>query len=213
MENWNLGPLEIERRSFAIIDGEAPPHEWPHEAWTVVRRMIHTTADFEFVTTTRMSPHAIERGIGALKSGAVIVTDTRMASMGISKRRLEPWQVEVACLIDDPEVAARAKKNGTTRALAAVDTAVERFGDAVYVIGNAPTALFRLMEQLDKGAVTPRLIVGMPVGFVNAAESKAELLKRDVSFITAVGRKGGSAVAASVINALAQLCGEGGDHE
>jgi precorrin-8X/cobalt-precorrin-8 methylmutase len=212
MENWNLGPIEIERGSFTIIDGEAPPHDWSHEEWPIVRRMIHTTADFDFVSITRMSPDAIVRGIASIKKGSAIVTDTRMAQMGISKRRLEPWGVNVECLMDAPDVKELADKNGTTRAVAAIDKAVELFGDAIYVIGNAPTALLRLIEHVDKGVAKPPLIVGLPVGFVNAAEAKAELLKRDVSFITAVGRKGGSAVAASVINALAELCTEGRDH-
>jgi len=212
MENWNLGPLEIELKSFEIIDSEVPSHDWPHEAWTVVRRMIHTTADFDLVSITRMSPEAVSGGIAAIRKGTTIVTDTRMAQMGISKWRLAPWGVRVECLIDAPEIVKRANETGATRAVAAIDRAVESFGDGIYVIGNAPTALFRLLEHMDKGAVAPALIVGLPVGFVNAAESKAELLKRDVPFITTVGRKGGSAVAASVINALAELCGEGRDH-
>ncbi len=206
MSDWNLAPEEIERRSFAIIDQEAPPHRWPPRPWAVIRRMIHTTGDFSWVESVRMHPHAVEAGLEALSAGRPVMTDTRMAQAGISRRLLEPWGVEVRCLMDHPRTAELARERGTTRALAAVDLSLEEMQGGIYVIGNAPTALFRLLEHLQAGRVRPALVVGLPVGFVNAAESKEALSRQDqVPFVTALGRKGGSAVAASVINALIRL--------
>lgn len=208
MTDWNLLPQDIERKSWEIIEAEAPPHAWPPAAWRIVRRMIHTTADFEWVQSTRMHPQAIERGLAALKAGAAIFTDTRMAQAGISQKRLAPFGVEVRCLMDDPRVASLAQEQSTTRAVAAVDLALPQLAGAVYVVGNAPTALYRLLQHAAAGQARPALVVGLPVGFVNAAEAKAALAASDQTYITAVGRKGGSAVAACVINALAELCGE-----
>ncbi len=206
MGAWNLKPDEIEARSFAIIDQEAGEHGFGPEEWSVVRRMIHTSADFDYVKNVRIQARALESGKAALKGGARIVTDTRMAQMGIPLRRLEPFGASVQCLMDDHRVAEQARKNGTTRAVAAVDLAVENGPPEIFVIGNAPTALFRLMEHIQAGRAAPALVVGLPVGFVNAAESKEALAGLDIPHITALGRKGGSNVAASVINALAELC-------
>lgn len=205
---WNLKPDDIEARSMAIIDAEAGAHEWPPREWSVIRRMIHTTADFDWAGITLIHDQALESGIRALSGGCTIFTDTQMARMGISSRRIEPFDVEVRCLISDEVVSARAAKNGTTRAVAAVDLAVDMAPEAVYVIGNAPTALFRLLEHYKAGKAKPQLVVGLPVGFVNAAEAKQALAETDLPFITAKGRKGGSAVAASVINALAIMASE-----
>jgi precorrin-8X/cobalt-precorrin-8 methylmutase len=209
MTNWNLLPQEIERLSWEIIEAEAPAHNWPPQAWRIVRRMIHTTADFEWVTNVRMHPRAIESGLAAIRAGAVIFTDTRMAQAGISPRRLTPFGGQVRCLMDDPRVASLALEQGTTRAVAAVDLALPELEGAIYVVGNAPTALYRLLQHMAAGLARPALVVGLPVGFVNAAEAKAALAEIDQPFITAQGRKGGSAVAACVINALAEMCGEG----
>ena len=208
MPEWNLAPGQIEAASMAIIDQEAGEHGWPPGQWPVVRRMIHTSADFDYLETVRMHPRAVDSGLAALRAGCRLLTDTRMAFAGISRRRLDPLGVRVACLMDHPEVARRARQGGTTRAVAAVDLAVEHDPPAVFVIGNAPTALLRLIEHIDSGRVAPALVVGLPVGFVNAAESKQALAALDVPFITALGRKGGSNVAASVINALAIMCAE-----
>ena len=211
MTDWNLPPLEIEKRSFEIIDREAGDHGWAPDAWSIVRRMIHTTADFDFVTTVRMHGSAVEKGIEALKAGAAIFCDTNMCRSGISKARLAPYGCKVECLITDEKVKAIAEKNNMTRAAAAVDAALPELDGAIYVVGNAPTALFRLMEVIGSGKAAPALVVGLPVGFVNAAESKEELSRMDYPHITALGRKGGSALAASVINALAVLCGTRSD--
>jgi precorrin-8X/cobalt-precorrin-8 methylmutase len=193
---------------MAIIDAEAGGHRWPAAEWSVVRRMIHTTADFDYLHNARFSPDALARGLEALRRGCAIFTDTNMAKAGIARLRLERWGCPVECLIGRQWVAQRAERLGITRASAAVDAAVESLQGAIYVIGNAPTALFTLLEHLRKGRCRPALIVGLPVGFVNAAESKEALTRGTASYITAVGRKGGSAVAASVVNALAMLAEE-----
>ncbi len=213
MTDWNLLPEDIEKKSFAIIDEEAPDHDWSPSAWRIVRRMIHTSADFEYVTSVRMHEGAIESGLNAIREGKTILTDTRMAQAGISAKRLAPFGVKVDCLIDHPEAARRAKDLGSTRAVAAVDLSLENGGPigdppGIFVVGNAPTALFRLLELVKSGQAAPALIVGLPVGFVNAAESKAALLDNQTPYLTNIGRKGGSNVAASVINALADLAAE-----
>lgn len=213
MTDWNLPPEDIERMSFAIIDAEAPPHQWDAAAWSVVRRMIHTTADFEYVTSVRMHPQALASGVRAIQAGCTIFTDTNMAAAGIGARRLAPHGAKVQCLMGDPAVADAAAQSGTTRAYAAVDAVLERLGGNIYVVGNAPTALLRLVEHINAGRARPALVVGLPVGFVNAAESKDALVRTDSPFIAALGRKGGSAVAASVINALAELSAGGKDHD
>lgn len=202
-QSWNLKPDDIEARSLAIIDSEAGEHGYSPKQWAIIRRMIHTTADFDWANITMISDEAIATGIKALNNGCTIFTDTQMAQMGISPWRMEPLNVDVRCLISRGQTIARATAGATTRAVAAVDLAVETNPEAIFVIGNAPTALFRLVEHARAGRANPGLIVGLPVGFVNAAESKQVLAESDLSFITARGRKGGSAVAASVINALA----------
>ncbi|WP_027175878.1 precorrin-8X methylmutase [Desulfovibrio aminophilus] len=199
-------PGDIERRSFEIIDSEvSEPRPFQGVEWQVARRMIHTTADFEILSLLRFHPQACEAGLAALASGCLLITDTDMARCGIPKRRMEPLGCTVRCLMADAETAVLARDRGTTKARAAVDLAVERLAPAVWVIGNAPTALLRLLEHIDSGRARPALVVGMPVGFVNAAESKELLLAQErVPYVTLRGRKGGSALAASVINALAE---------
>jgi precorrin-8X/cobalt-precorrin-8 methylmutase len=203
--DWNLKPEDIERQSFAIIDREAGDHGWPADEWSLVRRMIHTSADFEYQSTIRIHPQALAAGIEALRSGRRIVTDTRMAQSGLTARHLKPFGVAPECLIDHPDVIRQAKDQGATRALAAVDQALAMGPVGVFVVGNAPTALFRLIERVRAGARPPDLVVGLPVGFVNAAEAKDALAASPLVYITNVGRKGGSNVAAAVVNALAQL--------
>jgi precorrin-8X/cobalt-precorrin-8 methylmutase len=197
-----MKPSDIEPRSFAIIDAEAGPHDFDPETWRVVRRMIHTTADFEYMRTIRIHPDAIRSGIAALRAGKPIFTDTEMARSGIRKAEAARMDVSVACRIADPAVRELAESEGVTRARAAVDAVLPQLDGAIYAVGNAPTALLRLVELIRRGVARPALVVGLPVGFVNAAESKAELLETDTPFITNVGRKGGSNVAAAVVNAL-----------
>jgi len=206
----HVPPLEIESRSLAVIDAEVKdPRPFVGKEWIVARRMIHTTADFDLLTHIRFHPEAIKSGMDALLAGADIVTDTRMALSGIPVRRLEPMKCKVRCLIDDLSVAKRARSEGVTRAWAAVDEVMAHGGADIFVIGNAPTALYRLLDWMERGARPPRLIVGMPVGFVNAAESKELLMAQDaIPYITIAGRKGGSSLAASVVNALLKLARE-----
>jgi precorrin-8X/cobalt-precorrin-8 methylmutase len=198
-----MQPSEIEALSFRIIDEEAGSHAFDDREWAVIRRMIHTSADFEYMQTIRISPQAIDVGIGALRDGRNIVTDTNMARAGIRKSAIYRFGGWVECLIDDATVAQAARESGCTRAKAAVDAAIPMMKGGIYAVGNAPTALLRLMELIRSGEARPALVVGLPVGFVNAAESKAELAQMKIPHITNVGRKGGSNVAASVINALA----------
>ncbi len=200
-----MKPEEIETQSFAIIDAEAGDHTFAPAAWSVVRRMIHTSADFEYVTSTRLHPHFLDAGIRAIRSGGTIVTDTNMCRAGIRRSLLDPFGAEVVCAIGAPEVAARAEREGITRARAAVDVTAPLMADGICVIGNAPTALLRLLELMAAGRAAPALVIGLPVGFVNAAESKAALMETDFPHITNVGRKGGSTVAAAAVNALAIL--------
>ena len=200
-------PSEIENKSFAIIDSEVPePRPFEKEEWLVARRMIHTTADFELLSLIRFHPDAITSGIDALKSGCLIITDTEMARMGIQKRRMERLNCRVNCYMNDPAVIDRASKEGRTRASVAVDHASSDLTGNICVIGNAPTALLRLLEIMKTGQCKPALIVGMPVGFVNAVESKEMLVEQKaVPYITIKGRKGGSALAACVVNQLAEI--------
>jgi precorrin-8X/cobalt-precorrin-8 methylmutase len=204
-----MQPDEIERLSFDIIDTEAGPHDFEPAHWNIVRRMIHTSADFEYMHSVRIHPRGVAAGVDAIRKGATIYTDTNMALTGIRKRDLTPFGTKVQCLMTDDSVAALALEKGITRAKAAVDAVADRLGDSIYVVGNAPTALLRLIELVQTGRAAPALIIGLPVGFVNAAESKAALLPLDIPYITSVGRKGGSNVAASVVNALILLAAEG----
>jgi precorrin-8X/cobalt-precorrin-8 methylmutase len=202
-----LNPAEIEALSLSIIEEEARrPAEFSDDEWTVVKRMIHTTADFDLAELTRFHSDALSAGKAALSSGATIITDTNMARCGIPLRRMEPLGCKVLCLMDDPFVMEEAARLGITRAHVAVDEGLKRHPDAVFVIGNAPTALLRLLEKIEAGEALPSLVVGMPVGFVNAAESKDLLMAQDkVAYVSIKGRKGGSALAACVVNALAQM--------
>lgn len=198
-----MRPEEIEVQSFQIIDEEAGPHDFPPEQWCVVRRMIHTSADFGYMKSVRFHPKAISAGIDAIRRGAAIITDTRMAQVGIRQRDLARFGAAVKCFIADPAIAQIAKENDMTRSKAAVDAAIDAMSGGIYVVGNAPTALLRLLELMSQNKARPALVVGLPVGFVNAAESKAALVQQDVPYISNAGRKGGSNLAASVVNALA----------
>jgi precorrin-8X/cobalt-precorrin-8 methylmutase len=200
-------PEDIERASMALIEAEAgTPLPFAGHEWSVVRRLIHTSADFEMLALTRFHPRAVESGLSALALGATIVTDTHMARVGMPDRRMGPLGCRVICHMTDPWVADRARQDGTTRARAAMDLAAGLPGPLIFAIGNAPTALLRLIQLLDQGAAAPALVVGMPVGFVNAAESKDLLMAQDrVPWISIAGRKGGSALAAATLNALADI--------
>ena len=203
-----MKPHEIEQLSFQIIDGEAGDHGFSADQWPVVRRVIHTSADYEWQQMIRFHPQAIVSGVSAIRRGCPIITDTNMARAGIRQRDLARFGGTVNCYMTDERVAETAARKGITRAKAAVDVAAPSITGGIYVVGNAPTALLRLVELIDQGTLRPALVVGLPVGFVNAAESKALLLECDVPHVTNVGRKGGSNVAAAVVNALIIKAGE-----
>ncbi len=197
-----MKPDEIENLSFQIIEREIGAHNLRNEQWIIVRRMIHTSADFGYKDMIRFHPDAIKSGLDAIRSGKNIITDTNMARVGIRKREIEQFGGRVRCYMNDQQVHSNAKATGVTRAKVAVDMAVEDMQGGIYVIGNAPTALLHLIELVKEQKARPALIIGLPVGFVNAAESKAALMELDYPYISNVGRKGGSNVAASVVNAL-----------
>lgn len=202
-------PAEIEKRSFEIIGKELEeagitlnPEEEP-----VIKRAIHTTADFDYAKNLVFSEHAVEKGIEALKKGAVLVTDTRMAWSGVNKEKLKKLGGEALCFMADQDVREAAGSRGITRAAASMEKAARCFGQeerpVVFAVGNAPTALVRLYELIWEGKIQPALIIGAPVGFVNVIPSKELILTlKDVPYIVARGRKGGSNVAAAICNAL-----------
>jgi precorrin-8X/cobalt-precorrin-8 methylmutase len=203
-----MRPDEIENLSFKIIDQEAREHNFSSQEWAIVRRMIHTSADFDYIKTVRFHPDAIASGINALKNGKKVITDTKMAAAGISGKRLSSFGAEVTCLIDDPHVLTASLQSKKTRAHEAVEAAVNIMDGGIYVIGNAPTALLHIISLIERKKVNPALIVGFPVGFVNAFESKTALAALDFPYITNVDRKGGSNIAASVVNALAIIAAD-----
>jgi precorrin-8X/cobalt-precorrin-8 methylmutase len=207
MDSLSMKPEEIEAESFRIIDSEAGEHGWGDAEWQIVRRVIHTSADFEYANSLMFSDAAVEKAVAALRSGAFIVTDTNMALSGISKARLAPFGCAITCHVADADVAELAKREGITRSIAAMRKAVSNPANRIFVIGNAPTALFELMRLTAEGTARPALVIGLPVGFVGAEESKITLATADlgIPFITNIGRKGGSNVAAAVVNALAIL--------
>ena len=198
-----LNPEAIEAESFRIIEEELGPHDFSPDEFAVVQRAIHSTADFEFARTIRFSPGAIRRGIDAIRAGAMVVADVQMVQAGINKPGLKKFGGEVCCFISDDDVIATARESGLTRAIMATRKAAKLFPGAIYAIGNAPTALLELVRLADEAR--PALVVGVPVGFVSAAESKDELAASSLPFITSLGRKGGTPVAVSMMNALIRL--------
>ena len=196
-----IAPLEIERRSFEIITREIGVHNFPPEVAAVVMRVIHTSADFDYAVNLRFSPGAVSLGIAALRDGASIVTDTTMALAGISKPALAKLGCTARCYIADEDVTAQAADEGTTRAEIAVRRAVED-GAEIFVVGNAPTALIALDRLIAEGKSAPKLVIAVPVGFVNVVEAKELFMNCETPSIVAAGRKGGSSVAAAIVNAL-----------
>lgn len=195
-------PHLIEEKSFEIITEELGDKTFPEEIGKIVKRIIHTTADFQYADITVISPGAIESAKEALRRGANIVTDTQMAKAGINKTKLGELGGEVHCYIGDADVAKKAKEKGITRAMVSMEKAIEDKKNEIFVIGNAPTALFELKRYIEEGKIRPALVVGVPVGFVGAAESKEEFESMNVPYIITRGRKGGSTVGAAIINAL-----------
>lgn len=201
-EGWSyVKPGDIESRSFEIIRSELKCRLDPVLA-PIIIRVIHTTADFQFAESLTFSENVVEKALTAIKGGASIITDTNMAKSGINSKRLAAFGGDVRCFIADDDVAQMAKKDESTRAAAAMRKAAALGEKLIYAIGNAPTALGELCRQIDSGEIEPALIIGAPVGFVNVVESKEMLMARDVPFIVARGRRGGSNVAAAICNAL-----------
>ncbi|MCI9479801.1 MAG: precorrin-8X methylmutase [Lachnospiraceae bacterium] len=195
-------PEMIEARSMEMITKELKGRTWPEPEFSVVKRCIHTSADFDYADNLCFSEGAAALAVEALKKGVSIVTDTRMAASGINKRRLAEYGGEVHCFIDAPDVAEEARERGCTRAAVCMERAAALRENLVIAVGNAPTALIRLYELIQAGEIQPVLIVGAPVGFVNVVEAKELIMTAGVPFIVPKGRKGGSNIAAAVCNAL-----------
>ncbi len=201
-------PHEIEKKSMETIVSELNGRTWPEPTFSVVRRCIHTSADFDYADNLRFSEGAVELGIKLIRSGAKIVTDTKMAYSGINKSRLESYGGEAYCFINDPDVVNIAKERGCTRATVSMEKASELEGPVIFAIGNAPTALIRICEMAKEGRMRPALVIGAPVGFVNVVESKEMLMGTDIPFIVPAGRKGGSNIAATICNAMLYYNGD-----
>ena len=202
VELENVKPMEIETRSFEIITQELGDTPLVPGTELIVKRCIHTSADFDYAKNLCFSDHVVDKAIQAIKEGACIVTDTQMAKAGINKKALARYGGEVYCFMSDEDVAKSAKENGTTRAVASMEKAAAMGKDLIFAIGNAPTALVHLYEMIKDGRIHPRLVIGVPVGFVNGVQSKELIMETEVPYIVARGRKGGSNIAACICNAL-----------
>lgn len=200
-----VAPGEIENRSMAIIESEMAPHHFSALELPVVKRCIHTSADFDYEKNLIFTENAVQTGIDAIRKGCTIVTDTQMARSGINKRVLEKFGGQVLCFMSDPDVAAEAKERGVTRAVVSMERAAALKEPVLLAIGNAPTALVRACELMEAGTWQPVLTVGVPVGFVNVVESKEILAAMPGEHIVAMGRKGGSNIAATICNAMLYL--------
>lgn len=201
---YQKDPTQIEASSMEIIESNMTPHQYCLEELAVVKRMIHSSGDYEYQHIVSISSSAIKMGLQALQPGCRIVTDTKMAMAGINKRTLKKLGCSIENYIDHPDVYQMAKEQGTTRSMAAVNFSIQSKVD-IFVIGNAPTALFKIGELIQEKKIHPSLVIGIPVGFVGAAESKAFIRTIDIPSISTIGNKGGSNIAAAVMNALIYL--------
>ncbi|HEY5537904.1 MAG TPA: precorrin-8X methylmutase [Acetobacterium sp.] len=195
-------PQEIEERSFEIITEELGDKVFPESIAPLVKRIIHTTADFEYADLLEILNGGYESGMEALKQGKKIYADTRMIQVAVNKKALADHGIEIVNYVHDPDVAAEAKKRGVTRSTVSMEKALKDDSIGIFAIGNAPTALYTLIEKVKAGAAKPALIIGAPIGFVGAAESKAALDQIDTPIIRINGRKGGSPVVAAILNAM-----------
>lgn len=202
MKIEHILPADIERRSMEIIEEELGEICLPPMEKDVIKRVIHTSADFEYARTLRFSDAAVERGLAALRQGCTIVTDTNMACTGISQAALDKLGCRKVCFMADADIAAEAKAKGTTRAAACMDKACRLEGPVIIAVGNAPTALIRLHELMEQGKIRPELVIAVPVGFVNVVYAKELIMAGRAPYIAAKGRKGGSNIAAAICNAL-----------
>lgn len=196
-----VAPNEIEKRSFEIIEEELKLELDPIKK-PIIKRVIHTTADFSYAESLCFSENAVELALDSIKNGASIVTDTNMGKSGINKKALEKFGGQVYCFMADEDVAEKAKESGVTRATISMEKSAQMNEDFIYAIGNAPTALISLYKLIEEQKIAPKLIIGVPVGFVNVVEAKELIMKAKVPYIVARGRKGGSNVAAAICNAL-----------
>ena len=197
-----MKPEEIEKKSMEIITSELKGRTWPEPKFSIVKRCIHTSADFDYADNLVFSDNAENIGIGLVRKGATIVTDTKMAAAGINKNVLGAFGGEVKCFISDEDIISEAKSRNCTRATVAMEKAAKIKGPPIIAIGNAPTALITLYEMIRAGKMRPDLVIGVPVGFVNIIESKEMIMGLDVPYIVAKGRKGGSNIAAAICNAM-----------
>jgi precorrin-8X/cobalt-precorrin-8 methylmutase len=200
-----LRPHEIELRSMAIIDGLLPDGPWTAGERAVVKRLVHTSGDPSLATAVRFQRGAVDAGVEALRAGVSVFTDTHMVRIGVNAGRVRALGGDVECLIADDDVAAEAARTGRTRAACAMRTLGARLDGAVVALGNAPTALREVLALAVEGVARPALVIGMPVGFVDAAESKQALVQSDLTSITIEGTRGGSPLAAATVNALLRL--------
>ncbi|WP_028403308.1 precorrin-8X methylmutase [Ectobacillus panaciterrae] len=198
-------PEQIEGISFEMITEEIGEHPFTDEQYPIVQRVIHASADFELGKSMLFHPDAIQAGIRAIRSGKKVVADVQMVQVGANKSRIEKHGGEIKVYISDPDVMVEAKRLNTTRAIISMRKAIKEADGGIFAIGNAPTALLELIRLIKEGEAKPSLIIGLPVGFVSAAESKEELAKLDIPFITNVGRKGGSTVTVAALNAISIL--------
>ncbi len=194
-------PMDIEKRSFEIIGEEMGNHDFSDRELNVVKRVIHTTADFEYKDLIRIDEQSIDKALSLLKKGCKIYTDTQMIKSGINKKALEKLGCEIVNYVSTEEAFRIAKEKNITRSMAAIEIAMNE-GIEFFVFGNAPTALYRLIELYREGKAKPKFVIGAPIGFVGASESKEELLKTDLDNITIRGKKGGSTVSVAIVNAL-----------
>ena len=201
----------IEDESMMIIDNEIGAHEYNEQEWPIVRRVIHSTADFDFARENKIIFHknAIRDGLVALKNGCSIVVDVNGIIGLMNKQNHKDFGNNVICNISEPSLIEVAKKEGKTRAEMSMRVAKEDMNGGIVIIGNAPTALLEVMKMITEGITKPALVIGIPVGFVSAQESKEELAKMDIPFITNQGRKGGSPCASAIVNALYKLLRQG----
>lgn len=202
IELENVKPMEIEKRSFEIITRELGDKKLIPGTELIVKRCIHTSADFDYADNLCFSPGAVDAALKAVMEGTGIVTDTQMARSGINKHALSRYGGQVHCFMSDEDVARQAKLEGITRAAVSMNKAASMGEDFIFAIGNAPTALVRLYELIREEKIRPKLIIGVPVGFVNVVQSKELIMQTDVPWIVARGRKGGSNIAACICNAL-----------
>ena len=210
MSTFPTDPAAITTESFRRIDALLAPYGLEADTYPIVRRVVHTTADLEWVSSLRFHPQAIGAAVAALRGGAALVTDVRMVAAGVGAVGLARHGCAVHCAIDTPEAARLAREAGITRAMAALRLLAQPFPEAIYAVGNAPTALFEILRLHAAGEIAPPLVIGVPVGFVSTVESKMALMRaHDLPWISNIGPKGGSAVAAAIINALLELAGGG----